>query len=595
MKRFLVWVENVRERFQSLGFRSRLLFLFPATVFLLIKLGFFIFLTLMPIFDELKYLDEFKQTQSLIHFDILVLLTLFCLVVFCSVLLIGTRKGRMIAVKRVNRRPIVVFFVTTLISFIIYLTIPTFIAKLFIDFRTCDFGSLHESMRCFLPNIHYINPAFFTSVSLGVYFSHELTWDDQSRWWFAPFAFIPVWIFNFFPLLWISFFSWWMPSKYWSIWRLPAAFVSCFLMVLYFPITQPIRGTMPEYHSQYFQKLYVMGDGAYDAYLFPGKDEVLITNSTVLARYKKNENGSYFCSEMLPLFFRWNEASYDFDQGKGYIHDMDTSFLSIVDIENLTVLDRIEIPPESFPVKGDYLHQAIDVKNRRLVVSDYFGTIYSLNIDTLQLDKTASILGIGRISQIMADPSTGLLYVLFTNVLKVLDINSLQVTATVCFKDRAAGIYTNNALDKLYISFPKLMKVKVFDKAALKELKVFDAPAGVRNILANLEQNLLFEASVSGIVEMRALDTGKLLKRRRIVIWAHWLEIIPRYKQLLITGGDTDGAIWNYDADDELPKFDEKIFNAFELKLRSVMKIFNKNFYKQPFACPEDNPLVHNP
>lgn len=570
------WIPNLRERFVFLGVRSKRILLVLATAFLMAKFYFFIIQLLLPTFKAIKKVDEFIQVNCLIYFDILFNLTLFCCGLFFFFLFAGTFTGKKIAIKIVGRRPLVVFAVTAAFVLTVLLIIAGTNPMKHMSLRNFNLDTVHEFIRILLPNHLFVKHALLASLCFGLVFADELAVPEKRRWWLIPFSLIPAGVFNFFPLLWYSFFSWWMPSKYWAIWRIPTAFISCFLILLFFPLVQPIKNAMPTYNRGYVQNLQVTGDGAYSGYFNPATDELLITNSSRLRKYKREQNGKYTHSEMLYLPFLWNEASLDFDDGKGYFHDINTSQLYVVDIEKMSILDIIKIPVESFLVQSPYLHQVIDNKRKRLVVADYYGSLYSMNLDTMLLDKSVLIKAKDENTQIMADPKTGLLYVLYNNEMKILDINDLKVIGSKSLTDRAEGIYTSADLDEVYISFPKAMKVRAYDKETLDEKMVFNAPAGVRKIAVNPDQNLLFESSISGVVELRELDTGKLLKRKRMVAWAHWLEVIPQYRQVLITGGDTDSVIWDYEADNEWIKASEWTFYQFEKILRWVLNDLSK-------------------
>ncbi len=527
--------------FQSAGWKVRIPVLAALTLWMALKCRLFIIHTAIPRFSAIFSGDDFHQMWCMVFIPILVLLGVFFLIITTSALAAGKPGGKPRRFSLLTGRPRTSFLIVGALVFIITAFIPTIIAEQFFNFEPVLRGSR------FWPRDEFLYSAALTALALGIYYADINAPAGSAHWWTAPFFLLPFSYFNSFPILWWSFVAFWFPSRYWSLWRVPLTLATCCLPLLAYGGAQPIRDSTPRYGGRGLVNIYAGKDQiCYEAARQPGKQEFFIACSSLLRHYKMEADGAWDYGRDVDLDFIFDEVSFDFDRNKAYIYNSIESYVQVLDLAEMAPVDRIPVPVDQFPVQTVHIHQAYDSDSGLLAVSSEAGTFFLMDVNARGIIRTGFFRTSEKVRQLMMDKKNRRLFVLFDQSLVVLDPDQGTILQSRALTGRAGGMEYEPKNEKVYISYPHLMKIEALRGGDLEFLQSYSAPLGVRKMRVDLAHDILISAAVSGSTEVRRLSTGGLLRRKWTVAWAHWIELFPEKEQAVITGGYSLAAIWKY-------------------------------------------------
>ncbi len=550
-------------RFQTAQPVTRIVILSAATVFLIWKFYLFAAQWVVPTLIKAPELSRFDQVYCLIHIDILLLIIAAAAVLF--VFASGLIKLPSFAIGR----PMAVFFAVACGLIMLFSPIPTLIANLFNAYEIAG----PRTWKNFFPHRLYLVEAARLSLCLAFFAADKAAMRNPVRWWTLPFL-IPTPLFNSLPLLWISFFTGWLPSKYWRVWRPLAAISACLLPILVYLPAQPIRSGMPVYSQGWTKPVcpeYGPGASGYEAVSIDGDRQLLIRIGDAVNRAVRAADGSWQCAGKLTVPGVWNQMGVDRAAGEAFIFDVAGPALYTLSLAPLGIVDKTEIPFREFPVRtAEPVKLAYDGAARRLVImtEDNIGAIIDVDKKTVVADALFES-NRGPARQILIRPEKDEIYILRDRGIYVSTLSNLAPIRHVDFGRVAAGMAFGE--NGLWISFPLDMEVACFNPETFAAESVINAPLGVRCLAVDKSRNLLFMASLSGAVEIRDLHDNRLIKRARVLPWIHWLTVLPETGRLVVTGGGVSSVVWDYL--DDAPKADPAgyIFEILEPLLKTAL------------------------
>jgi len=120
-----------------------------------------------------------------------------------------------------------------------------------------------------------------------------------------------------------------------------------------------------------------------------------------------------------------------------------------------------------------------------------------------------------------------------------------------------------------------------------------EAPATVRKMAIDPDRRFLFLSSINGIVEIRDADDYKLLRRERIGLWIHWLEVIPEFGEIIITMGNIESIVWSYLSPSEGSNLSDRILYTAEQYFRRYSSTrFQSEQARENLMGPVENPVM---
>ncbi len=525
--------------FPNAGWKVRLPVLAVLTIWMIVKCFLFVRHIAIPQLMMIIRGGDFTQVWCMIYIPVFLLIGAFCLIMTLLALAAGKPQEKPRLPSFMHGHPLITFLIFGAVIFVVSTLIPTVIADLFFNFERVWDGSKY------IPEIQYVYSSALLALCLGLFWADINASRDTVHWWTAPFFLLPFSWFGFFPLLWWNFVAYWFPSKYWKLWRIPLTIATCCLPLLAYGQAQRIRSSSPVYYNDRIQEMDTAWQNCYEVMRPPGKTEFFITCINLFRHYKMDTDGNWNNVNETELLFPRNEMSLDFEEERVYIHNTSNSTVEVLDLKDFSAVDQIPVPVERFPVRDDLVHQAYDPKSNTLVVAGSYGEIYVLDVDKREVTQSFYLKTRDKYLQLLMDDSGNLL-ILGDRCLLVLDPEKKRIINHLSLANRAGGMDIDSRTGKIYIAFPLLMAVHVFDKETMEFERQYPAPLGVRNVRVDSANNIMVTDSISGSAEARALDTGELIRRDRVVVWAHWIELFPEIHQAVITGGTSNSVIWKY-------------------------------------------------
>ncbi len=526
-------------KFRSAGRKKRSLILAAATFYLFLKCYLFANQLVVPVISSLDGLYDDKKAYCLLFLQILGLIVLACLLVFIVSLATDRPKEQPLKKNSLFRHPLMTFFATTSIVLIVVGFIPTVIAKVFFDFEKAFYDPIW-------PRSQYFHSIALLAFCVGFFRADIKVSRDRVHWWTAPFFILPFRFFNSFPLLWWSFLSAWLPSRYWTAWRIPLTLATCFLPLLSYPESQPIRDTVPAYKGKGMVELEKYGDNCYQIVRVPGKYEFYMVCTSMIGHFTKGAKDVWTMKDKVDFNVHFNEASYNFTDNKAYVFNYRNSSVHVIDLESMSQIDAIRVPRKMFPTSSVDFHQLYDSASKRLFIADSAGLVLIIDVDRPEIIRSLYIHGPNGLVSFLLDEEKNCLILLFSYSVGILDLEQDSIVRTLTFRHRTGGMDYIPEHGEIFVSFPEIMKIDAFKFDDLEVLRSYHAPFGVRTICADPAHEVLISTSLTGSTEVRNLLSGELIRRNKTVAWAHWIELFPEMGKAVISAGASNTRIWNY-------------------------------------------------
>jgi hypothetical protein len=528
--------------FKTAPLRIRTVILLVATCFLSYKFYLYGQQWLIAPLKEVSGLHRYFQVHSLIHFDIL-LFTIVAMIILC-VLASGLINWNLPSV--LKGHPVVAFLTASVGLVLLLSMIPTVFMDLWIPHETA--GS--RTWKNLMPNRIYLIEVLRFSFCMALFLADRASARNSIPWRTLPFL-IPMPFFNSFPLLWLIALEAWLPSKYWKVWRPFAALSTCLLPIIVFPLAQPIQMGMPMFQQALSEQVcpeYGPGATGYEVVPIEGEGQFFIRIGDTINRAVKRTTGSWKCADGLQIPGSWNQAGFDFAGNKAYVFEVTSRTLYTLSLSPLSIISKTEIPFHEFPIKTvEPVRLGYDPVLHRLVVVTEDGFAVVFDVDEKKVLMDAMLLNDrGLTLQILISSDGSEVYVLRERGLYVFDLTNLKPLRHIAFTRVAAGMVFDEKEDSVWVSFPLDMEVVRFQRETLANVGVMDAPLGVRCLALDQQRRLLLMSSISGVIEIRDLQNSRRLSRTRVLPWIHWLAVLPKNGNVVVTGGGVGSIVWNY-------------------------------------------------
>ncbi len=525
-----------------------------------------------------------SAVYNLIHFDTLLLVATILAIIAGIALLTGRPHRPGIIFRKLKGRSFLTFGIFAFLFSALLLGTPTIISNLLFTYYGED-GLLFKATT-----LHpaYIREALIAALCFSISFADITVRSGATRWWSYLFFLVPL--FNVCPLLWWNGLAGLLPSRWWSAVKPLFIAASCLTLGLTLPVAQPIRQGFPV-HSVLSQQTLKDNIG-YSVHRIPGKPEVFMRSGEALTNLLRSSDGKWTVTNELNTDFRWDHASLDPKRNKVYICDGTTRTLHIYDYPTLKERDAFVLPLGAFPIRSFDLLHAFDVENGILVLADKEGFIVTINVETFEVINSTFLTGESEIWSVQYDPVNEELIVLQNHNLMALSISDLSYIRSKSFESVAYDFLIDNDCQRILISFPKKMSVLVLDKNSFSEIAEMEAPATVRKMAIDPNRRFLFLSTIHGVIEIRNADDYQLLRRERIGLWIHWLEVIPEFGEIVITMGDIDSIVWSYLSPSEDANLLDGILYTFEKIFRRYSSHFPAGQAPEPLIRPVENPLM---
>ncbi len=512
---------------------QRGLLLLVITFYLILKIEKSIRDIFIPAINKGISAEENVQANFLIYLDSLFYVLLILLVISVLAYWAGCPEGKRRLFLIRKGRPIWTFLIYT----------PLISSALILGPGLLSQGWSSTGLQGILPHSYYISAAVITSFCFGLSFADIAAKPGAVRWWSLPFLLIPVSSSVFFPLLWWNALTGWFPSRYWSIWR-PVLLACTILMpILAYPVSQPFFRDLPS-----LEKTDVKQVGKITGYgmqKMPGSHGVYISCVNSLQYFKRLPT-RWIMSEKLDTQFGWDEASFDFNRKKAYVYDGNSGNLHIFQIEGLGRKSVFPVPYNFFPFRTGATHQAYDPKKGILAIGEDTPFIVTLNVDPVKA-RQSLYLGdnLRKVTRMISVPSKGELLLLTEKELLAYNLEDLRLKRSVKLPGIAHGFCLDQENNRVYVSFPKRMRLEIYSLDEFIYVDGTSAPAGARPVAIDHVNNLLFIGSISGILEIRDMENHSLINRIRLAPWIRRIEVFPQFGEIMITSR-SDPIIWNY-------------------------------------------------
>jgi len=414
----------------------------------------------------------------------------------------------------------------------------------------------------------YLKSAAALSLILGVHAADCFFQYQKTRWWYFLFL-----INMAFPILWWNVMAGLFPSRLWKIWRLPLLGISCLMPILYFLSQPQLIGDKKDLSNSVLAK--VKAETIYDLRGYqiekvPGKNEIYVNAGYLLIHFKLVD-GTWRMAGIMNPGIRWDEASFDWNLNVAYIYNGDEGILSTVDLQKMEFRSSFLFSNEFFPEKNDGIHQVFFLKNNFMVIAENKGRIVIFDLSETKEKKSILYrpenLEIWRIKPGLNEE---MLYVLHQNRLSILSIDDLSIIRSVKFGGRAVDMILDRKNSQVLVSFPRLMEVMAFNSNSLALEKRIMAPAAVRSMAIDNENDLYIFASYGGSVEIRSMENGKLIRRARLLPFIRRIAVFPDSGRLIATSGRYPIIDWKYLAMEDGTTITERLTRTIE----SLFKFF---------------------
>ena len=551
----------------------RFLLLSLANVLILVHL----YLLLKKILTGISDSNYMQQMACLMYWDILIFLVCISGVIFLATLIIGRTRAQRDFAGFPSMKFVSVFFLVAFAVSAIFVLAPNFLFDAFF---------FHESkirpgrnLTSQLPGRQFLLATLVTGMSLGFDWANRAEKGRSLHWLLVPILIIPIPFFNLFPLMWWHAGNFLFKSKVWNLWRPILVMTNCFLPVLFYPISQPIRPDLPAMGKGSILPIGLVQNecDGYFAEWVDRRPEFYLSCDHMFYRIAKDEKlGSWRSVDNLKLQFKVSLGALDQGRGVGYLFNGYESELNIIALPELEVIEKRAIPLRAFPGEFEMPFHAIDTGRQRLFLADPNGLVSILDLKEKVQEKYQSeyFNKGGPIARMIYDEKSDLLYLLKAHRLLVLRSEDLRIIREIEIEQIAAGFVIDPEKERIYISLPRQMKVRILDIHSLKTIGEFDAPAACRFLAVDMENRLLFITSMSGVVETRNLKDLTLLRRDRLSPWIHNVSVNPKLKKAVVTVAENFPFIFSYSSKAPSVGFSTKSMQWFENLLRiSISRI----------------------
>lgn len=535
-------LKKVPDWYANQGIFRRIIVLVLVSLLIARKTSLFLVREIYPSLDKLEKMvtgngEMFYPINTLIYFDVFVLIVFALLIVVVFSYLLERFPVPF------NGHPVITFFtITPLICAFLFLT-PTLIANVILSF---------SGQQNIFANIFDIHPLYFkeiiyASLCFGLSIADRTVTSGGLRWWSYLFLLLPP--LNRFPILWWNGASGLFQSGYWMIWRVVLTFLVCVKVLVAFPFAQPIRNVIPLNEGTPRQVL--DGCTAYQVKRIPQTQDFFIrcgfSTGGYFARYHREKTGEWILQRRSSsLSFPWNEGAYDFPQNRLYLFNTTSP---AIEIYSLSTFDLIERTPVNISDadRWNYNHfVALDDNQNILSLVSNNGCFFQFDIEKKEVVRQG-VLDNGIIWGVFTNSVADELLILQGRRLTAYKLPTFEPNRFLDLPGDGYGLKKAPFSGKIYISLPRQMQIAVIDEKTFKIIAFNDAPAGVRNIEFDEKRGLLFLGAISGVVEVWRSDDLEYVGRIRLPPWIHWMKALDEYAELVITLGEVDAVVWQYE------------------------------------------------
>ena len=521
-----------------MSFSFRLPLLLAITVWLLFRCFLLIKSLANPIRELLGQPPEELQAYALIYVDFLITVSCVMIVVFVFAIMAGRpNENRRFPLIR-QGRPLLAFFIYTPIFAFIMILLPGLIYK-GVTVNEMDW------LDAIVPNAIYLKAAIYASLCFGLSIADIAARPGVTRWWSLPFLILITSFTTRFPLMWWNAVAGWFPSRLWLLWRPVLTAMMCLIPIFSYPLAQPILKKVPIFDAEKYStiKIPTIGD-CYGITFSPDEEEAFIRCTPNLYRLSK-KGGAWNLADSLHYTFQWNEASFDFVRDNVHIYAGDQGKLYTSRISDFKAVGVTEIPVEVFPTRKETYHQCFDSVQDRIVIAENEGLLMTIDAQTLIPDKSSFIEDGGEIAKIICAPNRNELLVLQTGALSAYETSTLNLKKKGALPFYSYGIALDQRNNRVFISYPTLMKTAAYLLDSFQLEKVLEAPLGVRPLAVDSDRDLLFMAALGGTIVMSDSKDFRPITRLRISAWPRRLAIAKKEGEMILTGRGVPVA-WNY-------------------------------------------------
>lgn len=552
------------EKFPRLGRPKRALVLLAATVLLVVLLNRYLHVFVYSAVVKILQAEERELIFNLVFFDWPLSIAIALLGLFFFTLIMG-RPGR-------QNKPLLIFGKHWWIAFL-FLSVLFYLLLVvlpFLLFRASR--GLGSDWFAFFDHNNFLRQSVFVSLALSWAVIDTVLPEKKYRWrgviyLFAPFA----------PVLWYNGLKTILPSAYWRFWRPVLLGVNCLVPLLAFlaqpqslaEIRFPDKEDLGPARIMPFDSCF-----GYQAEILPVSQTVVLNCYFALCTY--HFDGEKWrettCCWVDPP---WDEASFDEEKNEAYIYFGKTRILETYDIDTLRKTDIDMLLTKDFPEVSGGIHQAYFPSSRTLVIGENKGRLCAWNMENGDVLASKKIMPSGNqeIWRIAAHQGKNRLYILYNNALSRLTPTDLIPEKTAEFGGRAVDMLVDEPGNRIFVSFPRLMEVMVFDPDTLAVVDRIPAPAAVRALALDRDRNLLIMASYSGTVSVWDLAHSKRIARARLLPFTRRILPLPGSGELLVTTRNYPVFTWQYFPADAPFDLVDKLLQIGELGMKWVIRL----------------------
>ncbi|MCB1154159.1 hypothetical protein KDL45_10955, partial [bacterium] len=544
----------------------RVVLLSAATLVLLYRFRLYFDDILLPAVRTAIDAPNERKLEMLFGFDLFMLIAVGCLTAFVVALAAPRPENDDVLWWGRKRRPLLVLTATLIPLALLLHLMPTRIADALLHFE------LMKNWEAIDPSVlrPYRIAANTTAVVVALTLADSAVRRQGAHWWLLPAVVLSGPIFSGTVLLAWAFFAGLFASRYWNLWRVPCAAATCALPMLAYPASQPIRHftDFPVHNIAHADAIPGELDPIYNVVRVPGEDALLTGGGgrKKLDLVRRSATGRWTREATADLDFTWDRAAFDFANRRAYVFDAMSGTLHALDANTLHEVGTAVVSLEDFPVRTTFFFTALDAVAGLLLVADEVGTMVTLNVPSGEVSASSYVPVRGsRLVDVQADPTRGQFVVMFNRALVVLDGATLAPVREHRLDFRGEGMWFDPDARRVYIASADRLKVVVLDADDFHAIREYPAPLTARMVLVDRNAGLLVVGSYNGVVEMRDLESGGLLRRARFACRLHGLALLPGHDELAVTFGANYGRVWRYG--------EGRSFDPFDPVLRGVEKI----------------------
>ena len=522
---------------------------------LLLQLGQFFAQKFLQQFRSIfASVDASESMFNLLFFDVLILIAGAMFLVFILSVFSGTPQKPARFLKKFSGRPVITFLFFAVLLETLLVFLPTVIAD--------RFAWVYDSSPSVFPHRAYIAQVSIVAVCVALSLADIVSKTNRSRLWLAPFLLLPFGLFNSFPLLFWNAAQRWAPFGLWKIFRPVCAAATCIMPILIFPTAQPIRPVDFTYGMG--DRGFMLSEGkpgrsflpenrseciAYQAVYSSAENSLYMRCDSSLVRFIHSDPEKWEFDKEVPLDFKWDQGSFDFEKKTAYIADAISGNITVVNLSDLSIIAKIAISGWKTSDHAHQVKQAYDSTSKQLVVATINGILYLVDTTsrqvtaktTLPSSEERSLVWDLRIIQARNE-----LLALQPFRLSALKMDDLSFVREIKFDSPAHGLLPDEKRNRLLVAFPAQMKIESFSIDKFSSSGSRDAPAGTRAMAIDNQNGVILLSSISGVVEVRRIKDLSRIARVRLVPWIHWVEPIPQMGACIITAAGVQPVLWQY-------------------------------------------------